>query len=428
MKSVNSALNVSGAFPGRLRRPHAFVGAPPPSRGQAWRDAFLRRHEEHRAQGALLQKRYARPALAGFCTLLLALVASGCGRSDAETIAAPTVPEVLTAEARPAESSFELRLPARASAGETAQLYARATGLVAERRVDLGDQVSAGQVLALISTPEVDAAVREAQADLLHSRASEELARSNFERAEVLVRSNAISREMHSDRKAARDAAVAQRAAAEARLASARERQGFQTVRAPFAGVIAARNVERGDRVVGDSAGSATPLFTLNALDPLRIVLDVPQSAALQVRPGLRAEVGFPELPGERFPAEVVRSAQTLSIDAGAMRVELRLPNPGNRIPAGMVGEARLSIPRAGAVVIVPESAVIADAQGARVARLDAASKLDYRTVRLGRNLGNDIEILDGLTAGDQVVLSPNALLRQGARVVARKNAPPARG
>jgi RND family efflux transporter MFP subunit len=365
--------------------------------------------------------------LAILCASTLALAASGCARSDAEAKPAPVEPQVLVTEARAAESSHQLRLPARALAGETAQLYARATGLVSERRVDLGDQVSAGQVLAVISTPEVDAAVREAQADLLHSRASEELARSNFERADVLVRSNAISREMHSDRKAARDAAVAERAAAEARLASARDRQGFQTVRAPFAGVIAARNVERGDRVVGDSAGSATPLFTLNALDPLRIVLDVPQSAALQVRPGLRAEVGFPELPGERFPAEVVRSAQTLSTDAGAMRVELRLRNPGNRIPAGMVGEARLSIPRA-AAVIVPESVVIADAQGARVARLDAASRLDYRTVRLGRNLGNEIEILDGLTAGDQVVLAPNALLRPGTRVVARKHAPAARG
>lgn len=373
-------------------------------------------------------KRSARLALAIFSASTLALAASGCARSDAETIAAPTTPEVLTAQARAAEASYELRLPARAFAGETAQLYARAIGLVSERRVDLGDQVSAGQVLAVISTPEIDAAVREAEAELGRAHAAEELARTNLERAEVLVRSNAISREMHSDRKAAYDAARAERAAAQARLASARERQGFRTVRAPFAGVIAARNIERGDRVVGDSAGSATPLFTLNALDPLRIVLDVPQSAALQVRPGLRAEVGFPELPGERFPAEVVRSAQTLSTDAGAMRVELRLPNPGNRIPAGMVGEARLSIPRAAGVVIVPESAIVSGADGAQVARVGAASRLEYRRVVLGRNLGNEVEVVDGLAAGDQVVLSPNALLRAGVRVVVRRSQPPARG
>jgi RND family efflux transporter MFP subunit len=364
------------------------------------------------------------------CALALAfaLAASGCARSDAETPAAPAVPEVLTAVARAAETSYTLSLPARALAGESAQIYARATGLVAERGVDLGDRVAAGQVLAVISTPEIDAAVHEAEAELGRARAAEELARVNFERAEVLVRSSAVSREMHSDRKSAYDAARAARAAAQARLASARERQGFRTVRAPFAGVIAARNIERGDRVVGDSAGSATPLFTLNALDPLRVALDIPQSAALQVRPGLRAEVSFPELPGERFSAEVVRSAQTLSTDAGAMRVELRLPNPGNRIPAGMVGEARLSIPRAAGVVIVPESAVVSGADGAQVARIGAASTLEYRRVALGRNLGNDVEVVDGLAAGDQVVLSPNALLRAGVRVVVRRSPPPARG
>ncbi|WP_242110621.1 efflux RND transporter periplasmic adaptor subunit [Luteimonas aquatica] len=364
--------------------------------------------------------------LAAACAAALAALA-GCARSDAEPKpAAGAPPEVLTAPARAADADYALNLPARALAGESAQLYARATGLVSERRADLGDQVAAGQVLAVISTPEVDSAVREAQAEVLRARASEELARTNYQRAEVLVKSNAISKEMYSDRMAARDAAAADRTASEARLASARERQGFQVVRAPFEGVIAARNVERGDRVVGDSAATASPLFTVNVLDPLRVVVDVPQSAALQVRPGLRAEVRFPELPGETFPAEVIRSAQSISSSVGAMRVELRLPNPGNRIPAGMVGEVKLSVPRTAAAVIVPESAVITDAGGTRVALLDAASQLAYRQVKLGRNLGGEIEIIDGVAAGEQIVLAPNALLKQGMRVVARKNAKPA--
>lgn len=360
--------------------------------------------------------------------LVLAVLA-GCGRSDAETRATADVPpQVLTARARAADAAYALSLPARAVAGESAQLYARATGLVAERRVDLGDRVVAGQVLAVISTPEVDSAVREAQADVISARADEELARTNYQRAEVLVQSSAISKEMYADRRAARDAAGAERAAAEARLASARERQGFQRVRAPFAGVVAARNIERGDRVVGDSAGNASPLFTINVLDPLRVAVDVPQSAALHVRPGLHAEVSFPELPGEHFPAEVVRSAQSISDGIGTMRVELRLSNPGNRIPSGMIGEVKLAVPRVAAAVIVPESAVIDGAGGAQVALLDAASRIAYRRVELGRNLGGEIEILDGLAGGDQVVLAPNALLRAGMRVAVRRSPTPAEG
>lgn len=379
------------------------------------------------SSATFIQSAPARVLLAVVCAAALATLA-GCTRSDAEETkpGASALPQVLVANARAADAAYDLSLPARALAGESAQLYARATGLVSERRVDLGDKVVAGQVLAVISTPEVDSSVREAQADVVSARTNEELAKTNFDRAAVLVQSNAISKEMYTDRKAAHDAATAGRAAAEARLVSARERQGFQVVRAPFAGVIAVRNIERGDRVVGDSASSATPMFTVNVLDPLRVVVDVPQSAALQVRPGLRAEVSFPELPGETFQAEVIRSAQSISSSIGAMRVELRLPNPDNRIPAGMVGEVKLSVPRTAAAVIVPESAVITDADGTRVALLGPASKLDYRRVKVGRNLGGEIEILDGIAAGDQIVLAPNALLKAGTRVAAKKNPPPA--
>lgn len=356
------------------------------------------------------------------CAVLILL--AGCDRGTAGQQAAAVVPEVLTAEARAAESNYPLSLPARAIAGETAQLYPRATGFVSERRADLGDRVTAGQILAVISAPEVDQSVREAGAEVARLRAELQLAKVNYDRAAVLVKSGAVSAEMYSDRSATQEAAAAALASAQARLASARDRQGFQVVRAPFAGVVAARNIERGDRVVGDSA-SASPLFQINVLDPLRVLVDIPQGAVLQVRPGLQAEVAFPELPGEVFKAEVVRTAQSISADAGGMRVELRLPNPGGRIPAGMVGNVTLQVPRAAPMVIVPLSAVVAGsagsgAGGSQVARLGAGSKLEFRPVKVGRNLGAEIEILEGLAAGDKVVLAPNALLQTGTQVVAK--------
>ncbi|MGH8025393.1 MAG: efflux RND transporter periplasmic adaptor subunit [Pseudoxanthomonas sp.] len=353
------------------------------------------------------------------------LLLTGCNRGSAEPAAA-AIPQVLTAQARAAEPDYELRLPARAIAGESAQLYPRATGFVSERRADLGDHVAAGQVLAVISAPEVDQSVREATAEVGRLRADLQLAKVNYDRAAVLVKSGAVSAEMYSDRSANRDAAEAALAAAQARLSSARERQAFQVVRAPFAGVVAARNVERGDRVIGDSA-SATPLFQINVLDPLRVLVDIPQGAVLQVRPGLQAEVRFPELASERFQAEVVRAAQSISEDAGGMRAELRLPNPGGRIPAGMVGEVALQVPRAAPTVIVPLSAVVAAAGGSQVVKLGADSRLEFRPVKLGRNLGSEIEILDGIAAGDPVVLAPNALLQTGTKVIA-KPAPKAKG
>lgn len=366
-----------------------------------------------------------RPARLALAALTLAVLA-GCGRSVAETTPPATTPQVLTVQAKPASGASDLRLPARALAGESAQIYARATGFIGERRVDLGDRVVAGQVLAVITAPEVDQAVREATALLAQAKADVELAKVNFERASVLVGSGAISRELYSDRKAANDAAIAGLHAAEARLLSARERQGFQTVRAPFSGVITARNVERGDRVVGDSASVATPMFEINALDPLRVVIDVPQNAALQVRQGLEAEVTFPELPGQTFKAQVVRSAQNISRDSGAMRTELRLPNPESRIPAGMVGTVLLKVPRSEPAVILPVSTVIQRATGSQIVALRPDSTVEYREVLLGRNLGNDIEVLSGIKPGDTIVLAPNALLVPGGRVQAKALPPPA--
>ncbi|MFT3761879.1 MAG: efflux RND transporter periplasmic adaptor subunit [Pseudoxanthomonas sp.] len=355
---------------------------------------------------------------AALLLVLSAAALSACDRSAAGQAVA--VPEVRTAAARAADPSYELRLPARALPGETARLYPRTTGFVSERRADIGDKVAGGQVLATIAAPEVDQDVRAAQAAVVQARAALELARGNHERASAMVQSQLISREDYSDRLAARDAAQAELHAAEARLASARERQAFAAVRAPFAGVISARSIDRGDRVVGDSASTTVPLFEINALDPLRIVADVPQSAALLVRPGLKAKVGFPELPGERFDAEVVRSALSISGDAGGMRVELRLPNPGERIPAGMIGEVRLQVPRPAPAVVVPISAVLQGADGARVARVAADATVEYVPVTVGRNLGDEIEVADGLKAGDAVVLAPNALLAAGAKVRAK--------
>lgn len=361
---------------------------------------------------------HTRGAMLTAIALSMAIVLTGCNGSSAETTPPQVIPDVLTVQAKPADNAFELRLPARALAGESAQLYPRATGFVSERRADLGDKVEAGQVLAVISAPESDQAVREAVAVLAQAKADQELAKVNYDRAQVLIGSGAISKELYSDRKANFDVAGAARGAAEARLAAARERQGFQTVRAPFSGVVVARNVERGDRVVGDAA-SAEPMFEVNALDPLRVVVDVPQNVALQIRSGVEGDVTFPELPGQTFKAQVVRIANAISRDAGVMRTELRLPNPDSRIPAGMVGTVALHLPRAVPVIVVPVSTVIQRGSGAQVATV-VGGKLDFRDVTLGRNLGNDIEIVSGVAANDTVVLAPNALLTAGSPVKAR--------
>jgi RND family efflux transporter MFP subunit len=357
--------------------------------------------------------------------VLITSMVTACTPGAAEAPNTTSPPQVRTAIATAGDDTNELRLPARVEAGQRAQIYARATGIVQLRNVELGDRVRSGQVLARISAPEIDSSVREARATLAQAQADEALAQSNLRRAEPLAAQKLISQEQLSERRGAFESARAARTAAEARVASVTDRQGFQAVRAPFDGTITARNIERGDRVVGDAQGAATPLFELSTLDPLRVVVDVPQSAALQVQPGLEAEVVFADAGGEAATARVERVARSISPTSNGMRVELALANPGERIPAGMIGEVRMQLSNAAVTTKVPIAAVLQGAGGARVATIANGDRLAFREVKLGRNLGNEIEIVAGLDPGQTVVLSPNALLREGA-IVTPVAAPPA--
>lgn len=336
--------------------------------------------------------------------------------------AAAAPPEVLVVRARAVEASQPLRLPARTAARESARIHARVSGFVRERHVDLGDMVRQGQLLVTLATPELDAAVREAEATLTEAEAARTLAEANYSRAAALVESGAISRELYAERQAARESARAAVGAAQARLAIVRERQAFRELRAPFDGVIGERNIERGDRVVGDAAAAGAPLFVLHALDPLRVLIDVPQRAALAVQAGLAAEVTFPEQPGQRHSATVVRSASVIDAASGGMRVELQLPNPGARLPAGMVGEVALLLPIADGITLLPLSSVFGPPGRSQVARVEADDTLAFVPVQLGRDLGAAVEIR-GLAVGDRVLQSPNAMLAAGTRVRVREAA-----
>lgn len=355
-------------------------------------------------------------------TFVVAAALAACGADGGDGVSVEAVPEVLTVRIAPAEAVQLLRLPAFTQPRESARIHSRATGFVERRHVDIGDPVEAGAVLAVISSPEVDEAVREARAQLAKAQADEALARSNHDRARALVESGAVSRQMYDDRRANLEVAAASRAAASARLAAARERQSFLTIRAPFSGRIVARNVERGDRVTGDAA-AGSPLFELQAIDPLRVVVDLPQSVALQVRSGMKADVTLPELPGQTMYALVERTSGTISAGAGSMRAELRLPNPQARIPAGMAGTVILRIPRTRPAALVPNTALIRDAGRSRLAVVEA-ERVEFRDVALGRDLGTRTEVLSGIAPGERVVLSPNALLTPGAKVRVRAAGP----
>ncbi|HXV06412.1 MAG TPA: efflux RND transporter periplasmic adaptor subunit, partial [Burkholderiales bacterium] len=180
------------------------------------------------------------------------------------------VPVVRTVTPEVAAASTDLRLPARTAPVEQALIYARATGVVSERRVDIGARVRRGDVLALIAAPEIDQGVDKARAAVAQAKAKEQFATTNLQRSQQLVDQGFLSKQVLDERQAAFDAAQADRLAAAAELRRLNEIKGFQVVRAPFSGVIAERRVDRGDRVVGDQGNAEGYLFRLVRVNELR--------------------------------------------------------------------------------------------------------------------------------------------------------------
>lgn len=333
-----------------------------------------------------------------------------------------TLPLVSVIAPEPGARSAELRLPARTAPIEQALVYARATGTVTERRVDIGDRVKKGDVLALVAAPEIDQAVDRARAAVTQTKAKEQLAQTNLTRSQQLVEQGFLSRQVLDERVGNYDAAKADRLAAEAELRRLAQIRGFQVVRAPFAGVIAERRIDRGDRVVGDSTNAEGYLFRLVRLDELRVSVDVPQSAVMQVQPGMGAEVAFPEMPGKTLTAKVVRASGVIDSRTGTMPVELSLPNRDARLPAGMLGEVVIALPRAGEVLLVPNSTLVVRDGKAQVALVEKGAVIRFVPVRLGRNNGRQTEVLGGIARNASLVTNPNALLRDGDSVRVAQN------
>jgi len=309
-----------------------------------------------------------------------------------------------------------IRLPARTAPEQEAAIFSRATGIVAERRVDIGDTVKAGDILAVIDAPEVLRALERAQAGVAQAEAQAALARNVLQRATAMSKNRVISEEVLDERVASAKAREADLLAARAELNRYEELKKFQTIRAPFDGTISVRTIERGDHIEGDKPQAGGGLFHIVRLSSLRVEVDAPPAAALRLKPGQAATIEFRELPGEKFAATLARSSAVIDTRSGTMRVELSLPNSDGRVPAGLTGIASISTDPANAALEVPNNAIFVR-NGKNYVAVLREGRVAHVAVELGKNLGQRVEVVAGLTPDDSVILSPNALLQEGSLV-----------
>jgi RND family efflux transporter MFP subunit len=363
-------------------------------------------------------------ALAG---VIVALAAAGgaaagiIGRAHTEhDLAAWTngqaEPTVSVAHPTTGPANRTLTLPGEVSAFYEAPIYARVSGYLQSWSQDIGAHVKAGQTLATIETPELDEELSQARADLASARANESLASLTSKRWHALLATNSVS-EQSADEKAGNE--VAAQAAVNAQLAHVNRLlalQSFKRLAAPFDGVVTARNTDVG-ALINAGSGAAQPLFKVADVHEMRVYVRVPQAYASQLVTGMQAELTQPQYPGQQFPARLQTTSQSVNMESRTVLAELIAANSAGKLWPGTYAEVRFDLPPDKNMLRVPASALIFRAEGAQLATLTASHHILLKAVRIGRNLGSEIEIAGGISAQDLVVTTPLDTLEDGEPV-----------
>jgi RND family efflux transporter MFP subunit len=365
-----------------------------------------------------------------FCVVMvIRLVDAHTLRKGADAAySAPPPVDVITAQ--PASVGQDLVLPGQTAAWYETTIYARVNGYVAKWMVDIGDHVKKGQVLALIETPELDAELSAARAQL---KASEAQVAARQAEAEFSKTTNerwrdspkgVVSEQERESKKADFESSVARLYSANAQVALDKSKVDqyaalaeFKQVVAPFDGTITERKIDIGNLVTAGSGSTTTPLYRMAQTDPLRIFVDVPQNSAIELmKPGVPAEIRSTGPSGGVFTGAITRSAESLDAQARTMRVEVDIPNANHALLPGTYVNVAFKLQPRG-LVEVPAAALIFRPKATQVARVDAHSKIEFQTVTIARDNGSLVELGSGVKPGDRLVLNISSQIAEGQSV-----------
>jgi RND family efflux transporter MFP subunit len=400
-------------------------------------DGGMKNHQRRR----LRRRRGARLfALSAFLLLAGSLALGGWGNyaQQQQVVAtakrtADSVPSLRVATVKASPGTVSVTLPGTTAAFAAASIYARATGYIAKRNVDIGDRVKAGDLLAELAVPELDDQIAQNEATLDQLRSSLEQAQAvlvfaqqqaerYLELAKTAIAGTVQNAQRYTSRLQQQWAAVAAAKhniiAQESLVRQLHQNRDYASVVAPFDGVITQRNVDVGSLVQGN-ATSGTFMFEIMQKDVIRVWAYVPQDAAFGVAPGIEAIVRVPELPDREFPGTVTRIADALQPGTRTLLTEVDIPNPDGTLRPGIYCTIEFQVPRKTPSVSVPADALIFNRSGLQVAVVNNG-RAEIRRVRVVRDLGKRVEVTTGINAGDQVILNPPVSLVDGSKVKAR--------
>jgi RND family efflux transporter MFP subunit len=359
-------------------------------------------------------------------TALLILLVAGAitflsrkGETDAlaketDAMAIPTV-AVIQPTSEPA--SDELMLPGNLQAFEESPIFARTNGYLLRWYKDIGSKVEKGELLASIDTPEVDQELSQARANREQIKAALGLAKISADRWANLRKSDSVSQQEADQQESGYTQAQANLAAADANVRRLEQLESFKNVYAPFSGVLTRRNVDPGALINSGAQANGRELFDIARVDPLRVYVSVPQTYAPSMKVGVKAAVTLQEFPGQKFMGTVVRTADAIDPATRTLNTEVDVPNKDGKLLPGSFGQVHFAMGNSVPRITIPTNAMLFRAEGAQAAVVGQDGKVQLRSIVIGRDFGNTIEIVGGLEPSDWIVINPSDSLESGQSV-----------
>ena len=326
------------------------------------------------------------------------------------------IPTVALAQLISVGTHQTLTLPGNIQPLNRAAIFARVNGYVKSWDHDIGSPVKAGQVLATIDAPDLDQQLGQAKATLASVRANLQIASLTANRNNILLQKQIVAQQLADQTSADEKAKEAVVDANEANVRQLEAMQSFKTLAAPFDGVVTARNVELG-MLINSGGGSGQALFEVSDLHRVRIFVQVPQSFTAGLAPGMKATFEMPQYPGVQFDATVSHISKSINASSHSMQVELQADNAAGKFFGGSYCNVHFEIPIDANLVRVPSTALITGNQGTQVATLDGSNKVVLKSVKVGRDLGDSVEVIAGLIPSDRIINSPPETLVTGDAV-----------
>ena len=357
------------------------------------------------------------------CALLVWRTRSQSHKLLVATTSSSVAEPVTSLQPQAGDLTSDLVLPATLQPFTEAPIYARVNGYVEHWYANIGQRVTAGEVLARIDSPEINQGLIRARAALNQADSNLKLAGVTTSRYRDLVQSDSVAQQEVDQNN---QNLVSQRASVESTTADVKlleQQQGYEAVTAPFTGVITERLTDVGSLINSGNGGTGSELFRLSRIDIMRIFVSLPEAYSQQVTPGMTVSVQLTELPNQTFSGKVSRSNRAIDLNTRTLLVEIDVPNPQGKLLPGAYGQVHFKLSSPVRPLMIPSGSILFQAAGPQVALITPKNTVELRKVVIGRDLGNVVEITDGLSTQDTIISSPPDYLVNGMPVTVQGHA-----